>query len=289
MDREKKNWLLRLVIQISFLVLFVLFLVTFQPNRSFMLAAAITILVITLFFRTGFCGWLCPLGTILDFVRKIGAWFGGLSFVKPLNRRYRRFIRNNRATLDKVDKYARFFKYLFLIWILQAAIFGIASIKGEGEHGLFAVLPLVIGLLLLGLFVERAWCRYLCPVSAVLGIVGRFGFSQIERNEESCINCNMCTRACPVNIDVANKVVVQDLDCNTCLKCVDVCPVDQTLDIRFKVKEKAKMKTQVYGIIVAVLLITTMLTTNLLGVWGVPSQTDEGLTREHVEAGVDTE
>lgn len=289
MNKERKNWLLRLVIQVAFLAFFVFFLVNFQPNRSFMLIAAVTILIITLFFRTGFCGWLCPLGTILDFVKKIGSWFGGLRLVQPLNRRYRRFIRNNRVTLDKADKYARFLKYLVLIWILQAAILGVATIKDEGQHGLFAVLPVVIGMILLGLFVERAWCRYLCPVSAVIGIVGRFSFSKIERNEESCINCNMCSRACPLNIDVANKIVVKDLDCNTCLKCVDACPVDQTLDIRFKLKDKAKMSSPVYGVIVAVLLIGTMFTTNLLGVWDVPAQTDEGFQREHVEANINTE
>lgn len=289
MSRERKNWLLRLTIQIAFLVVFVLFLVNFQPNRSFMLVAAVAILVITLFLRTGFCGWICPLGTVMDLVRKIGAWFGGLRFIQPLNRRYRRFIRNNREVLNKLDKYARVLKYLFLIWILQAAIFSIATIKEEGEHGLFAVLPVVIGFVLLGLFVERAWCKYLCPVSAVIGIVGRVSFSQIERNEESCIKCNKCTRICSINIDVANKIVVKNLDCNTCLKCVDVCPVDQTLDLRFKFIEKAKIKSPVYGTVITILLIGTMVVTNLLGVWDAPSQKGTDYPREHVEANIDTE
>jgi polyferredoxin len=282
MEKEKKTWLLRLLIQVSFIVFFVLFLVRFEPNRNFMLVAALTVVLITLVFRTGFCGWLCPLGTLLDAMRKFGVFVGGLSFMKPINRRYRRFIRNNCELLDKIDRYSRFFKYIFLLWILQSAIWGFMTIKSGSEHGIVAVLPIVIFMLVLGIFIDRAWCRYLCPLGGLIGLFGRVGLSQIERNADTCIDCNRCTRACPLNIDVANKVAVNDLDCNTCLKCVEVCPVDKTLDLRFKFKEKSKIASPVYGLIVLVLLMGTLITTHLLGIWDVSEQTGEKFKKEHV-------
>lgn len=225
----------RAIIQGFFLVFSIFFLVKFQPSQEFMLTTLTLLLLITLLFRTGFCGWICPIGAIVDFIRWLGKKIGGLSFIKPTNKKYKKWVKNNKGLLSKIDKYARYFRYVFLLWILQAAFLSIASIKSGDEHGILTVLYLVIGLLVLGLFVDRAWCKYACPLGAILGIFGKLGLSRITRNEEACISCNLCSKNCPMSIDVAKKKQVNLLDCNTCLTCVDVCPVEGAIDLKMNI------------------------------------------------------
>ncbi len=243
--RELKTKILRRVIQGFFLAFTVFFLVKFVPNRSFMLITLALIIFITVVFRTGFCGWICPLGTIFDFVRGLGKGIGRLPFVKPINKKYKKWVKNNRGILDKIDKYARYFKYVFFLWILQAAFLDLATIKNGDEHGLITVLYFVIAVLVVGLFVDRSWCKYACPLGAAIGLFGKLSPTRVSRDEDLCISCSICSRACPMNIDVANKKYVKDLDCNTCVKCVDVCPVDGALDLRIKLPLSKKQNSQI--------------------------------------------
>lgn len=225
----------RMIIQGFFLIFSIFFLVAFYPSQEFMLTTLVVLLLITILFRTGFCGWFCPLGTIFDFIRGLGKKIGGLSMMKPINKRYKKWVKKNRGVLDTIDKYARGLKYLLVLWILQAAFLSIGSIKEGDEHGIIALLYPLIAILILGLFVDRSWCKYACPLGATLGIFGRLSFSRVTRNEQSCINCKLCSKSCPMNIDVATLQYVNKLDCNTCLSCVDACPVDGALDLTMHV------------------------------------------------------
>lgn len=242
--KSNKAGTYRSIIQFFFLVFSIFFLVTFEPSKEFMLTTLSLLLIITLLFRSGFCGWICPIGAIVDFVRWVGKTIGGLSFIKPINKKYKKWVKNNKGILTKIDKYARYFRYVFLLWILQAAFLSIASIKDGDEHGILTVIYLVIALLVLGLFVDRAWCKYACPLGAIIGIFGKLGPTRVTRIEEACINCKLCSKNCPMSLDVANMKAVNKLDCNTCLTCVDVCPVEGALDLKMNLpfinKEKSK-------------------------------------------------
>lgn len=241
--KEKSMKLYRYSIQGFFLLLAVYLLINYLPSREFMLTTLALILVISVIFRNGFCGWICPLGTIVDIIRGLGKKISGLSFIKPLNKKYKSWIKDNRGILNKIDKYARFFKYIFLLWILQAAFLSIATIKEGEEHGIITVLYLVIALLVLSLFVDRAWCRYVCPLGAIIGVFGRISPTKVARDGNSCINCNLCSKRCPMNIDVAKKEIVKTIDCSTCLVCVDVCPIEGALDLKMNLPFAAKGKS----------------------------------------------
>ncbi|MGD9677681.1 MAG: 4Fe-4S binding protein [Vulcanibacillus sp.] len=252
MEKNKKQKSIRVhrhIIQGLFLALSIYLIINFLPSREFMLVALALILTIAIVFRTGFCGWLCPIGTIVDFISRLGEKISGLALFKPVKKRYKKWVKNNIVVLNKIDKYARLFKYVFLLWILQAAFLSIASIKSEDEHGIITVLYLVIGLLVLGLFVDRAWCKYACPLGAIIGIFGKLSPTKVTRDEDLCINCNLCTKSCPMNIDVAKKQYVKSLDCNTCLMCVDACPVEGALDLKINVPFVGKDKSRVTEII----------------------------------------
>lgn len=234
MGKTKKTSRMELyrVITQSFFILFSIFLfLRFQISHDFMLIAALIIILITIVFRSGFCGWLCPLGAISDGFRAIGKKIGGLTSLKSANKKYKKWVKNNRGILYKLDKGLRFLKYLLLIWILQAAFLDFASISSGGI--LLALFVLILAIVVvLNFFVDRAWCRYLCPVGATFGFVSLFSPTKVVRNEGACISCKLCTKNCPMGIDVANIVKVNDTECITCLKCIDACPVDGALDLK---------------------------------------------------------
>ncbi len=213
------------------LTVYALFYIT--PYKPYMLVGFVTILLITVLFRTVFCGWICPLGTVFDLVRGIGIGLARVPMIKPINQKYKHWIKVNRSRLDKLDHHARYIKYIFLAWILQAAILGIASIKHGDERGIESVLYILIAFLVMGAFIKRSWCRYACPVGALISLAARFSPTRITRDEALCVNCNICSRTCPMNIDVAHVKHVQELDCHTCIQCVEVCPVDDALQLKF--------------------------------------------------------
>ena len=233
MKLNTKIW--RRITKISFLLLTIYAFITITPHKPYMLIGLASILLITVLFRTVFCGWVCPLGTIFDLVRGIGKALGKLPVIKLTNRKYLNWVKTNRTTLNRVDYYSRYLKYVFFLWILQSAFLGIASIKNGDERGIESVLYLLIGFLIIGLFIERSWCKYACPVGAVMSLLAKFSPTRITRNEIACISCNLCSRTCPMNIDVANTIYVQELDCHTCVQCVEVCPVDDALQLRFEI------------------------------------------------------
>jgi len=243
MKLSTKNW--RRISKSIFLILTAYAVLNITPHKPYMLIALSVMLVLTIFLRTVFCGWICPLGTGFDLLRGVGKWFGSLSIIKPIHRKYKRWVKRNQYVLAKIDHNARYLRYAFLLWILQAAFLGIVSIKNGDEHGIISVLYLLIALGIMGLFVERSWCKYACPVGAVLGVFSKLSPTSVTRNKASCIDCKICSRVCPMNIDVANLSRVRGIDCQTCVKCVDACPVNDALALTIKIPVFNQSKSSV--------------------------------------------
>jgi len=218
---------------------------TITPDKDYMLVGLLLVLVLTILFRPIFCGWVCPLGTVFDLIRSFGEWLGNKSLIRPFNRRYKWWVKNNQITLHKIDHYARYLRYVFLLWILQAAFLGIASIKNGDERGIVTALYLLIALAIIGLFVQRSWCKYACPVGAILGVFSGLSPTSITRNAERCIDCHICSRICPMTIDVANLSRVCKIDCQTCIKCIEACPVDNALELKFQTPTLFKINRKV--------------------------------------------
>jgi polyferredoxin len=70
--------------------------------------------------------------------------------------------------------------------------------------------------------IERGWCRYFCPVGAILAPFNKISMLHISVNTKECIHCNICSDVCPMGIDVAD--MDRDPECILCGKCISVCP-----------------------------------------------------------------
>lgn len=74
----------------------------------------------------------------------------------------------------------------------------------------------------------RVWCRFACPLAALMHIYARFTQFRIFAKKEKCISCNICTSVCHQGVDVmgfANKgLPVEDPECVRCSACVQSCP-----------------------------------------------------------------
>jgi ferredoxin len=72
------------------------------------------------------------------------------------------------------------------------------------------------------------WCRFACPLAALMHIYARFSRFRILADKKKCISCNVCTSVCHQGIDVmnfANKgLPMQDPECVRCSACVQSCP-----------------------------------------------------------------
>jgi len=86
----------------------------------------------------------------------------------------------------------------------------------------------IVGLCMYFWFSGRVWCRFACPLAALMHIYARFSRYRIFPEKKKCISCNVCTSVCHQGIDVmnfANKgMPMEDPECVRCSACVQMCP-----------------------------------------------------------------
>jgi len=81
-----------------------------------------------------------------------------------------------------------------------------------------------IFLVVLNFRVTRFWCRALCPLGALLGLVSRWSILGLVKNPEHCENCNRCLLRCQGADDPIGGVPWRQAECHLCLNCLDECP-----------------------------------------------------------------
>jgi polyferredoxin len=114
-------------------------------------------------------------------------------------------------------------------------------------------LGVILVLAALSLVVQNVWCRYLCPYGALLGLLSLASPLRVTRAKASCIDCGLCTRACPSRIQVQRAGRVASDECTACYRCVAVCPVRATLEMR--APGGKAVKGWVFGLLVAGLFV----------------------------------
>jgi len=233
---------------------------------ALMLPALLTI-VFTFVFGRSFCGWICPMGTLVD---------GGAFFIHPPQ--------------GPAGNDLRAVKYYLLMFILVAALLGLPMagyldpfsllvrafsfslypafdyavssffgftyrhapdwVNAAGEPvydflkstvlpfshkvyslSLFSLLLFAI-ILLLNHWQRRFFCRNLCPLGALLALVSRFSLLAAHGGDEQCGKCRQCRTICRMGaIDEGRQI--SPADCNLCLDCLALCPRNK-IHISFK-------------------------------------------------------
>lgn len=217
--------------------------------------------------RKAFCSWVCPVGAASDWLAWVGRGMFGRTFLPP------------RA----VDVPLRALKYVLLAFFLYAVgSMGAEAIAAflASPYGLvadvkmlnlFRMLSLTSAVVLAVLvvasfFVHHAWCRYLCPYGALLGLVAMASPVRIRRTPSACIDCGKCTRACPARLPVDRKLEILSPECSACLSCVAACPAAGALELA----APAPRRLPAWAVAAAVVVLLVGLTgfARALGVWG---------------------
>jgi len=185
------------------------------------------VLLSTVLLRRAFCGYMCPIGTISE-------WLGAAA--TRLGVRPAKVPRAIDRTLSLL-KYGALAVILYFTWRAGELIFRgfdpcYALISRHGEDITFWAYVVAGGIVLGSLFVTIPFCRWLCPLAAVLNLFSRFGLTRIKRDEAVCTDCGKCARACPmaIPVDVLSEVTVAR--CTSCLSCVDACPKKPASGVR---------------------------------------------------------
>jgi polyferredoxin len=230
----------------------------------------VAIVGVSLVMKKGFCGWICPIGTLSQY-----AWMAG-ERIFGRNMRIGKFSDIALRSL----KYLLLALFLILIGVAMAPnmmllffitdyykLVDIRMLRFFTEMSLLTMWVL-LALVALSALYKNFWCRYLCPYGALLGLVSRLSPYKIRRNEETCTHCHACTSHCPALVDVENKQIVKSEECFGCLTCVSRCPTAGALglSVRFG-KKRVPVKPYLFPAVLVLLFYLVIVIGMATGNW----------------------
>ncbi len=245
-----------------------------HPSGLFILLA---ILAVSLLLKKAFCSWLCPIGTLSESLWMLGRKLFGRNLTLP-------------RWLDYPLRSLKYILMGFFVWSVAAMDAGdlanfiyspynkVADIKmylffaGIGGAALWTIAFLI----LFSMVIKNFWCRFLCPYGALLGIASFLSPLKITRTASSCIDCRLCTKACPAGINVHSATRVRSDECMSCLACVEACPVKDTLSMK-AIGRPSPVPAWVFGVLVAGVFVAVTGLAVLTGRW------QNGISREEYQ------
>lgn len=243
-----------------------------HPAGLFLLLAFAATAVL---FRKAFCSWLCPIGTISEWL-----WMGG-----------RELLGKNYQLPRWADLPLRSLKYILLglfAWVVVTMSTDDIRAFLTSPYGLVADVKMLdffraagrttvqvcLVLVILSVITKNVWCRYLCPYGALMGLLSVVSPTRITRDPVSCIDCGKCATACPSLIPVDQLMTVRTPECNGCLTCVSVCPVKDALEMR-TLGNRRRVTAPRIAVGVAAILVVVIGYARIAGHWH--GNTPEGL------------
>jgi polyferredoxin len=234
-----------------------------HPATMFLLSS---FLLISLLLRKAFCSWLCPIGTLSEWLWKAGRNIFGRNWALP----------------RWADIPLRGLKYILLALFAYVVVtMPVPAIRAflDSPYGIIADVKMLnffrnlgataavtIGILLIAsVFIQNFWCRYLCPYGALTGLASLLSPLRIRRQPGLCIDCAKCAKACPSRLPVDTLVTIRSAECLGCMECVNICPAEGALDM--KLFKRRRLQPWTIGAAVAAIFFAFVGYAKLTGHW----------------------
>ncbi len=223
---------------------------------------------ISLALRKSFCGWFCPVGTLSEWLWELGRSLFGNNYKLPVWLDYS--LRSLKYLL-----LGFFVKTLFsmsspaILGFLKSSYYKMSDVKMLHFFTQMSTLTVVVLVVLVisSVFIRNAWCRYLCPYGALMGLLALFSPTRIQRDTHACIGCKSCSQVCPYHLPVDRKRYIISPECNGCMDCTRVCPVESTLELKTAGSGKTGWDTAKLGIVIIGIFIVMVYTAGITGHW----------------------
>ncbi len=248
-----------------------------HPVHPAGLVILLMVMTLGLLAKRAFCSWVCPVGTVSEALAAFSL------------RLFRRKLRLPRF----VDIPLRSLKYLLLAFFVYAIFFqmgpvAVADFLDSPYNRVADVkmlyfferispfgLRVLLALVLLSVVIPYFWCRYLCPYGALLGAASLLSPLKVTRHAPSCIDCNLCTKACPSHLPVARLARVQSDECFGCLSCVAACPVPRALRVETPSPWRRPVRPAEFALFIVFVFAAGTLLARAGGLWHSSITTEE--------------
>jgi len=186
------------------------------------------ILVCAILLKRAFCSFACPIGAISEWIQRASKMAG----IKPLS------IAPAADKLLSTLKYLLLALVLYITWTAGELLFRgfdpcYALISRHGEDITIWSYIILGALVLASIFIHLPFCRWFCPLAAVLNPFSFISPSKIKRNHDTCTSCRKCAKACPMAIPVDKVDIVNHARCTLCLECIETCPEKEKQALTF--------------------------------------------------------
>jgi MauM/NapG family ferredoxin protein len=218
---------------------------------------ALILLIPTFFLGRFFCGWICPLGSLNQF----------LGNIRSKSKRRKTLIAANRYKSWQTAKYflliagllAALCRSNIVGWIDPFSIFvrsmGVSILPAAASKKYYVVYQphywpsvlmgvVFLALLLMNLRVTRFWCRALCPLGALLGVAARWSLLGLHKDAATCNKCSRCLIHCQGGDDPIGGAPWHKAECHLCMNCVEACPHGS---LEFRLFRKRQTPPEVVG------------------------------------------
>jgi MauM/NapG family ferredoxin protein len=221
------------------------------------MSLGIITIILAVIIGRAWCGWICPMGTILDWIPSrrnrinpvisprwsqgkyflffaviIAAALGNLTLIvlDPITLLSRTTVSVVLPGLNWIIHPVE--SWLYSFELLRPAIDWIDGVLrgwllNNQPFYLLNIVLLVFFAVILGLNAVRSrfWCRYLCPLGGLLGLISRVSFVRHRVDNEKCVSCRKCSTLCLTGaIRPENNFAADVAECTVCLDCVENCP-----------------------------------------------------------------
>lgn len=210
---------------------------TLQTTSLMNFSVLLAVMGLTLVAGRAFCGWMCPLGTLQDALARLARRLTGEQ-KHVLGKRGKHLFPMTIPV--QVDRWLNSIKYVILIAVV---IFSMQSVYPP-LHDMCVVraifsfhLPttvlwvVTVAFVLSSMFAKRLFCRYLCPMGALMAVFNKISIIRLKVNQEKCNQCSRCDVECPMDIPAVSQNI-RSVECVRCLACVDTCADPETITLR---------------------------------------------------------